>query len=420
MTRLITFQQGRGSPKAKKGNKYLLEKFYKASSIKSHSDLLKASDEDLEESIMIYLEFLKDRVEQGLLKSNTVPNYMGAIKKMLIINGRENSVRWNRLQMLYPNKTALSGYRPWSKADIAEMLKFAKTLRSKALILFLASNGGRKGIFDAKLGHELLLKHLVPMEYYNGDKMYAVLLYAEDGLTVEEMEERESGNAVQGAEYWSFLTPEATKALDQYLDWCKRQGDPLDKDTPIFCALKGRTKTHTPTAPLSAESVYAIVDRIVKSAEIKRIKKGRRYNTQLVHGFRKFTNGALKMTDGMNYSIAEKILAHKVHLDTMYLKPTREQCFKEFCKGVPELTIDESLKKSMQLEKVEVENETLKVTNAENRLIKMDLVDMKQTIADMKTDKNSRGNNMFDELMKDPAMKQKLVALLMQHTIVAE
>jgi len=50
-------------------------------------------------------------------------------------------------------------------------------------------------------------------------------------------------------------------------------------------------------------------------------------------------NTILKLESKVNSNIAEKIMGHKNGLDGVYLSPTREECFKEFVKGIDQLTI---------------------------------------------------------------------------------
>ena len=415
-----------GSIRTIEGYKYNVGLFYQHTGIKDHKDFLALSNEAVEEKIYDWIDLLKYKSKctekskdwkESPISPNSIDNYLKPIKKLLELNGRENDVRWRMIFASLPNKEAKSGFKAYDKNDIAKMIEFSLDLRAKALVLFLSSNSARKGIFDGELGHQLLLKHLVPLKY-NESKTYAVLLYATDDITVEERMERESGDSVSGNEYWGFLTPEATAALDRYLDWRKEQGDPLDEDSPIFCALTIGKKEHT-TQPLSLDGVFQILNRVLKRANIKRIKKRNRYNIQAVHGIRKFSNHALKMTEDMNGNIAEKLMAHKKGLDGVYLRPTRDECYKEFCKAIPELTIDTSLKNQMELEKTRDENVQLRTQNAENRLLKREIEEAKATMAEInaekkdveveKSDSVGLGTEMARELMKDPAMRKEIM-----------
>ena len=416
----------RGSMRTAEGYKYAVSLFYQHTGIKDHNEFLALSNLEVEDKIYDWIELLRHKTKctqktknwkESPISPNSIDNYLKPIKKFLEMNGRENDVRWKMIWSTLPNRERKSGFKGYEKKDIRKLVEASLDTRSKALILFLASNSARKGIFDLELGHQLLLRHLVEMKY-NESKMYAVLLYAEEGLTVEEMLERESGDSVSGAEYWGFLTPEATAALDDYLDWRKEQGDPLDEDSPIFCRLTKGKKEHT-LEPLSLDGVFQIINRILRRTTIKRIKKRNRFDIQAVHGIRKFSNKALKMTDGMKGDIAEKLMAHKIWNDEAYHRPTREECHKEFCKAIPELTIDDSLKTKVELEKVRDENEQLKTQNAENRLIKREVEEAKAAMAEIKAQKKTvevqktesvgLGTEMARELMKDPAMRKEIM-----------
>ena len=50
-------------------------------------------------------------------------------------------------------------------------------------------------------------------------------------------------------------------------------------------------------------------------------------------------------------------MAHKKGLDGVYLTPTREECFSEFVKAIPQLTVSKAEKLSLKLEKSESEKD---------------------------------------------------------------
>lgn len=53
-------------------------------------------------------------------------------------------------------------------------------------------------------------------------------------------------------------------------------------------------------------------------------------------------------------------MAHKRGLDGTCLKPTMEECFAEFKKAIPELTVNNSARKQAELEQKEQENMQLR------------------------------------------------------------
>jgi integrase/recombinase XerD len=81
-----------------------------------------------------------------------------------------------------------------------------------------------------------------------------------------------------------------------------------------------------------------------------REKQGFCFDIQMDMGFRKRFNTILKLNSQVNSNIAEKLMGHKRGLDGSYFVPTKEQCFEEFRKSIPELVIDESIKLKLELE----------------------------------------------------------------------
>lgn len=216
---------------------------------------------------------------------------------------------------------------PYTTEDIQKMILGATPKRTRALVYFFASTGARPNVLADPI---LRLKHLSPMP--EGCK--AVLLY-------------------EGSkdEYWAFLTPETVKAIDEYIDERRREDDVITDESPVFANYSNRGKCrHLPT-------IYSrhIILRLVEKVEIEREKVGERFDKAAIYGFRKRFNTILKINNNINSNIAEKLMAHKNGLDGVYLKPTREQCFAEFVKALPELTIFPTTKKVEKKEEVQVE-----------------------------------------------------------------
>jgi len=346
----ITIQESNLSTATKKEYDFRLGLFYRFSPIKSDKELIDCPTDELQAILVDYTRHLIKRVNNDELSANTVPKMFRGIKWLLNSNYRENDIKWKPIEALFPKSVKRSGYKAWTTEQIALMLENTSDLRNKAVIHFQASTGGRVGVHD----HPLLMKHLTMMEW-NGHGCYAVLLYADEDETVEEKDQRDKQDDVQGGNsYWSFLTPEATDYLDRYFDERKRKNEVFTKDTPIF--LKDEVRQNLGSRQLSDTNVTSIIYRIINDVpELKRKKKGRRYDVQMNHGFRKRTNTILKLESEVNSNIAEKILGHKNGLDGVYLAPTRQQCFEEFVKGISQLTISDSQRQKITIRNLEKE-----------------------------------------------------------------
>ncbi len=361
LTDKITISESNLSNATKREYIYRLGQFYKFAPVKSDDELIDCPVDELQKILVNYTRFLIKKVSNNDLSANTVPKMFRGIRWLLNTNYRENDIKWKPIEALFPKSVKRSGYKAWTTEQVRLMIDKTSVSRNKALIHFQASTGARVGIHD----YPLLMKHLTMMEW-NGHGCYAVLLYADMDETVEEKDLRDKQDDVQGGDsYWSFLTPEATEYLDRYHDERKRSGEILTSDTPIFVKDKG--KQITDSIQISDVNVTSIIFRIIgELPELRRNKKGRRHDVQINHGFRKRTNTILKLESSVNSNVAEKILGHKNGLDGVYLAPTRQECFKEFCNGISQLTISD-----VERQKITIKNlkeDKTKINELESKL----------------------------------------------------
>jgi len=365
---------------------YRLKQFFHDSPIKSYEELIDVPSEELENTLVSYCKFLLTKVSEKTLSANTVPKMFKPIKFVLEVNYRENDVRWRPIEALFPPSVRRSGYKAWSTEQIQEMLDHCNNSRNKSLIHFMASIGGRVGIHD----NALLMRHLVPMSSSNNDNMdcYAVLLYAEEDESAEEKDIRDSSkDIVSGDSYWAFLTPESTTWLKRYHNERKRCNEIFTDDTPIFRNEYSSLRPNENISQLTKQAVFNIFLRCLGHTSIKRTMKGRRNDIQLMHGFRKRFNTIMKLENNVNTNIAEKILGHKNGLDGVYFVPTRQQCFSEFLKAIPQLTIDprerqkiEISDKGKRIDELEKERKISHHLKRDNEQQKAQISSIKQTV----------------------------------------
>lgn len=322
---------------------YSLHEFMKFSKIKEYNDIPNHTTEQIQKLLESWVLHLK----KNGLKALTIRAKLNAVELFLEMN----KIQFYKkiLHRLIPSSDYVAGGDvPFTTEEIQKMLAGTTKLRSKALIHFLASTGARPASITDPV---LRLKHLEDMS--NGCK--AVKIY--DG-------------SKQG--YWAFLTPEATKALDNYLDSRKRNGEKLDQDSPVFGNLTnntyGKKNDH-----MSTKSIRQLVSNVLETAGIDRTKLGNRFDKAPVYGFRKRFNTILKLNNNVNSNIAEKLMAHKRGLDGSYLKPTKEECFIEFMKAIPELTISDEDRNKFKIVKLEEEKSELEKLKLEVSGIKKEL-----------------------------------------------
>jgi integrase len=291
-----------------------------------YDDYLKLEPEIIQKHLEDYVIFHNRRN----IKRITIKGYLKPVYLFLDVNKIHYFPKVLN-KMMRKDKTKKGNDKPFSDEDIQFMLEYTNSSRNKALVLFFTSLGGRPAIITDPI---LRFKHLFSMPY--GCK--AVFIY--------------SGS---DEEYWGFLTPESSKAFDVYRDERIRKGENITPESPLFIIEKKHNREND--NHLTLDSLYSLMVNLQKKAPIEKIKVGNRNDKALFYGFRKRFNTILKINSDVNSNIAEKLLAHQNGLDGVYLKPTREECFEEFLKAIPKLTVSKAEKLSLKLEKSESEKD---------------------------------------------------------------
>ncbi|MEK0340292.1 MAG: hypothetical protein QQN46_08775, partial [Nitrosopumilus sp.] len=141
----------------------------------------------------------------------------------------------------------------------------------------------------------------------------------------------------------------------------------------------------------TTEFARVTIANLIKSAGVKRIKINKhRYDKSVMYMFRKRFNTIMKLNNDVNSNIAEKLMNHVRGLDGTYLQPTRDECFTEFVKAIPELTIDSTLRQEFKIteqnEKIsELKEKNLRIDQLESKLGEQDKhIDMLLSYARLK------------------------------------
>jgi len=310
------FRQAIKTSSTLKSYNYALDKFMIQSKIKSYDAAIKLKEDRIQDHLEDFIISLKN------LRYPTANQYLSGVELFFDMNMVLYHKRILR-KLLPSNNVEQGGKLPYTTEEINRMLSVTIKLRSKAIIHYFASTGCRPAAIEDPI---LRLKHLEDMPH--GCKS----VYIYDG-------------SKEG--YFVFLTPEATKALNNYFRQRKLNGEILSDESPVF--------VNTPNSPstknehLSQSSARQIITDAISKAGIERIKKGKRYDKAEIYGFRKRFNTILKLNNDINSNIAEKLMAHKRGLDGTYLQPTKEECFTEFVKAIQKLTIDPTKRQEFKI-----------------------------------------------------------------------
>lgn len=336
---ILLFENSIKSEATEKIYKYCLKKFVQYYKLKDIESILSIEDKKLQEMLEDYLFYLKKRQNARSVK---LP--FAALELLCIVNDKLG-INFKKIRRMFPASEQISGKKPWTTTQIQKMLESTVELRTKALIHILSSTGCRIGALpDVKLRHIKDMPHdCMSILFYEGTN----------------------------DEYLGFLTPEASEILKKYFQNRKSDGEHLTENSPLFRTHYsiGVSKPKT----MALNSLKQLIQRAIKNAKLRGKKQGKRYDTQQSHGFRKRFNTILKLNKEINPAVAEKLMGHKVNLDSVYFSPTEVDLFEEFQKGIPDLTINDSERlkirnKKLEKEKSELENEKWKVTNLEQNM----------------------------------------------------
>ena len=326
----------------------------------SYSELSKTTKAKIQPILESYIQFLSDEKYP-----NSVPKYLDGVKAFLSHHNIDYNNR--RLRNKYPKKKKPAGSEAYSLKQIQKLVENAGSKRNKSLILSIASSGIREGGIS-----ELKLKNIIDIE---DCKL----------LIVYENEEEE---------YVTFMTPEASRAFEEYLEERSSHGEKLTDESFAFIHEKvahRNFENYNKYKPINEVLIRQLMLPIIKNAKIdrKRVSGTNRHRIAEVHGLRKFFATALNRAKiemgqmeipAISHNDVEKILGHKNGLKGLYYDPQNLDLFKEYKKAIPNLTISD-------VERVRAENLRLEEERTELERKNEELGEYKRKIDELWQDK---------------------------------
>jgi len=230
--------------------------------------------------------------------------------------------------------------RAYTTEEISRALNVCDE-RVKVIILLLASSGLRIGALAG-----LQVKHLTEQPEFN---IYRLSIY--EGSKEE---------------YYTFCTPEAKKAVDDYLNYRKRCSEKINASSPLIREQFDKDDMFAVNHPreMSRNGIQTVLKNILVKAGLRvvlreteiQFRKGRmRKEVSMAIGFRKFYNTNLVRAK-VNPLIKEIILGHRTGLDDNYFRPQTDEILEEYIKAVNLLTINEQNRLKMQVEQLTEKN----------------------------------------------------------------
>jgi integrase/recombinase XerD len=273
-----------------------------------------------EESLKRYIIEMRDKVSSATLHNRIASIYHFYDMNDIVINKTKISKFKGEFKRVKHD-------RAYTREEIGRFLELSD-LRLKVCILLMAGSGLRYGAIS-----DLKLRNL-----------------QDNKLTVYEN---------TNEEYFTFITPECCKYINEYLEYRKRCYETITSDSYL---IRNHFNDYTVTRKaegVSRHSIHSIFYHVL-------LKSGINANVQMMHGFRKFFTTQLIDSD-VNPEIREMLLGHKIGLTPVYYRPTEQKMLDEYQKAVNNLTINEENRLKIKVQLLESEK-----TNYEKLDARMD------------------------------------------------
>lgn len=273
--------------------------------------------------IIEFLQFQKNRVETGEITASTLRNFVKALK--LFFEMSDIAIPWKMITRGLPRARMAANDRAPTLEEIQKICEYPDR-RIKAIIYLMASSGIRLGAWDY-----LRWKHIIPMNNEKGDIIAAkIIVYGGDT-----------------EEYYAFITPEAYRALKEWMDFRESYGERLHSESWIMRDLWRTTNINYGARwglakypkKLKSSGIKRIIERALWEQGLRKpLTKGeKRHEWKAAHGFRKFYKTRTEQI--MKPINVEITMGHNIGLSSCYYKPTEKEVVEDYVKAIDLLTI---------------------------------------------------------------------------------
>jgi integrase len=219
--------------------------------------------------------------------------------------------------------------------------------RTRVIVLLLASTGMRIGAVS-----DIRLADLTEIPDYN---LYKIMVYSNSPPD----------------RYYTFCTPECKQAIDNYLDYRRRFGDPLKDKAPLIREqfdIYDKFQASYPK-PVRYGGIIWIMGELLKRSGMKNS------SVMQTHGFRKSAI-SMMIKAKVDYGTREYLVGHKHSrgLDVNYDRTTEEDRLSEFLKAVDILTINPENRLKRKIHLMEAEH------SAEWQALKREMAELKAVL----------------------------------------
>jgi hypothetical protein len=302
--------------------------------VDSFVDKSKSDPKWAEKFITDYMLKQKERVRNKEIVASTLSNVRKPLRLLLDMND-VTGINWKRISRLMPKERKFALDRAPTIEELRLLLSSSDP-RFQAILLTMASSGMRIGGWE-----NLDWAHVEPIKKEGKIAAAKLRVYAGDP-----------------EEYYTFITPEAYRKLEQYMQLRTSHGEKITKDSALARDRWSTVKhlyegdIHSPRR-LKVRGVTRLFEDMFWKFGLRKEKK-RRHEFS-IHSIRKFFKTRAEQV--MKPINVETLMGHSTGISDSYYRPTERELLEDYLKAVPLLTISEAeqVRRESQLSRQQLE-----------------------------------------------------------------
>jgi hypothetical protein len=301
-----------------------------------------------EKLITEYMLKQKQRVLNKEIAAGSLGNIRKPLKLLLEMNDVQG-INWKKISRFMPKERKFALDRAPTIDELRLLLENSE-LRFQAILLTMASSGIRIGAWDY-----LDWGHVEPIKKEKEIVAAKLRVYAGDP-----------------EEYYTFITPEAYKKLEQYMQLRIEHGEKITQSSPVirdrWDTVRGGYvgKVKKPLR-LHSRGVKRLFEDSLWKFGLRKEKK-RRHEFS-IHSLRKFFKTRAEQV--MKPINVETLMGHSTGISDSYYRPTQRDLLEDYLRAVPLLTISEAeeVRRESQLSRQQLEERLGQLEDLVSRLV---------------------------------------------------
>jgi len=327
--------------------------------------------------IQAYVRDLKKQIEEKTISAGTAKNRLKPIKALL--NSNDIEISWYLVDKSLP-LVGKSTDRAYTRDELQRMMKRTVDLADKIIITGASSAGFRLEAWD----------------YFTWSD---VIIFYEDDNTIKGGAIRVYHGDIE--EYWTHTTPEFCKYVLLYKEEWKNRffKYPLPKD-PFLVSVRFPYPKR-----LRANGVKTRTENFVSAIGLRpKLEPGqKRHAVMLDHGFRKYNNTMMRrakvnladLTDMQGRDAGGQQGSYERYVEADFER------FAEYQKAIPYLTIDDTERNNLELQKERAEKNALKKKIQENTTLERKLEEEKEARLESEKQNKQALAQLREEILKN-------------------